>query len=372
MHKLTCYPIGNANCILIELDNGQLILFDYANPGDPENDEDKRIDTAAEIKAILKAKNRTNIDVVVFTHIDLDHIGGAADLFYLEHAKKYQDDDRIKIDTLWIPAGVILEEGTEDEARIVRAEACYRLRQGKGIRVFSRPKKLESWLNKQNPKLTLEDRKHLIDDAGKCVPGFSKDNEGVEFFLHSPFATRQNDNEVIDRNGNCIVVQATFLYNSIETKVILTGDIDQEALDNIIQNTKRHENEDRLKWDIYLIPHHCSYKSLNEKEKGISMTIPTEDIKWLLEQGDNRGIIISSSKPIPKEDTTQPPHRQAANYYKKRAKDIDGEFVVTMEHPKVSVPKPLVITMDSSGATVKKQISYSTPLIVTKSTPRAG
>ena len=212
MSKLTCYPIGNANCILIELDNGQLILFDYANPGDSKNGDDKRIDTATEIKAVLKAKNRSNIDVVVFTHIDLDHIGGASDFFYLEHAKKYQSDDRIKIDTLWIPAGVILEEGTEDEARIVRAEACYRLRQGQGIRVFSRPEKLESWLNKQNPKLTLEDRKHLIDDAGKLVPGFSKDKEGVEFFLHSPFATRQNDNEVIDRNGNCIVVQANFLY----------------------------------------------------------------------------------------------------------------------------------------------------------------
>lgn len=372
MHKLTFYPINNANCIIIELDNGQLILFDYANPGDPQNDEDKRIDTASEIKALLKKRNRNNIDVVVFTHIDLDHIGGASELFYLQHAQKYQSDDRIKIDNLWIPAGVILEERTEDEARIVRAEACYRLKQGKGIRVFSRPKKLESWLNKQNPKLTLEERKHLITDAGKLVPGFSAAEDGVEFFVHSPFATRQNDNELIDRNGNCIVVQATFLFDSVETKVILTGDIHQEALDNIVKNTKIHQNEHCLEWDIYLVPHHCSYKSLNEVEKGTNTTTPTEEIRWLLEeQGQNRGIIVSSSKPIPSEDTTQPPHRQAANYYQKCAQSKDGEFIVTMEHPKASAPKPLIITIDNSGAT-KKQISYGTPLIVTKSTPRAG
>ena len=122
MHKLIFYPINNANCILIELDNGQLILFDYANPGDPQNDKDKRIDTASEIKALLKEKNRNNIDIVAFTHIDLDHIGGASELFYLQHAQKYQSDARIKIDNLWIPAGVILEERTEDEARIIRGD----------------------------------------------------------------------------------------------------------------------------------------------------------------------------------------------------------------------------------------------------------
>ena len=373
MHKITFYPVGNANCCLIELENGQLILFDYFNLGNSDDDNDLRIDTASEIKAILDEKNRDNIDIVAITHIDKDHLGGASDFFYLEHAQKYQSDERIKIDTLWIPAGAILEEGAKDESRIIRTEARYRFKEGKGIRVFSRPKKLERWLNAQNPKLTIEDRKHLITDAGKIIPDFSKSNEGVEFFVHSPFAHRQNNNELIDRNGDCFVVQATFLSNGIETKVILTGDIHWESLDDLIKITKQHNNESRLEWDIYSLPHHCSYLSL-ASDKGTKKTEPTENIKWLLEeQGQNKGIIIvCSSKPIPTGDTTQPPHYQAANYYKNCAKNIDGEFIVTMEHPKVSAPKPLVITIDGSGSTVKKQTNYGVSLITNRPTPRAG
>ena len=87
--------------------------------------------------------------------------------FYLEHASKYQDADRIKIRELWVPAAAIIEDGCKDEDRIIRAEARHRLRSGKGIRVFSRPDKLKDWLNDQG--LTLESRAHLITDAGQLT-----------------------------------------------------------------------------------------------------------------------------------------------------------------------------------------------------------
>jgi len=31
MHRLTFYPLGNADCCLIDLANGQKILFDYGD-----------------------------------------------------------------------------------------------------------------------------------------------------------------------------------------------------------------------------------------------------------------------------------------------------------------------------------------------------
>lgn len=101
MPKLTFYPVDNADSCFIELDNKQLILIDYANLCDPENKEDLRIDLESEIKATLEQKNKDSIDenkdsidVVAFTHLDRDHIGGASTLFYLEHAAKYQDNNR--------------------------------------------------------------------------------------------------------------------------------------------------------------------------------------------------------------------------------------------------------------------------------------
>src|SRR6185295_4311230 len=112
--------------------------------------------------------DRDFYEITAFTHLDTDHVAGATEFFYLRHAKKYQGAGRVKINELWVPAFAITEEGCTDEARIIQAEARYRLRQGEGIRVFSRPAKLERWLIDQG--LTLESRKHLITDAGQVVP----------------------------------------------------------------------------------------------------------------------------------------------------------------------------------------------------------
>ena len=48
--------------------------------------------------------------------------------------------------------------------------------------------------------MTLESREHLITDAGQLIPGFTLENDGAEFFVHSPFAWRQDEKTVIDRN----------------------------------------------------------------------------------------------------------------------------------------------------------------------------
>lgn len=372
MHKKTFFNVNNGNCFLIELENSQLILFDFANPGGVDS-ENLTADTAAEIKAILKSKGRNYLDVVAFTHLDSDHIGKASEHFYFDSAAKYQSEDRIRINSLWVPAGAILEFDAEDEAGIVRREACYRLRKGKGIRVFSRPERLEQWLNSQKPSIALDERRHLICDAGEPVSGFNKAIDGVEFFVHSPFAHRQDDNKLIDRNTNCIVVQATFLCGNRETKVLLMGDMTWEGLDALIEITRKHENDRFLEWDIYALPHHCSYLSLSS-EKGVSITKPTENIKWLLEtQSQPKARIVSSSKIIPPIDTIQPPHFQAANYYRSCAQKVDGKFIVTMEHPSKKEPEPLVIKINEFGATVEKRINASAaPAIATKTTPRAG
>lgn len=98
----------------------------------------------------------------------------------------------------------------------------------------------------------------------------------------------------------------------------------------------------------------------------------TERIKWLYEtQGQKFSILVSTSDPVPDEDTTQPPHRQAASYYKSVASGLSGQYVVTMEHPRISAPKPLVINIGGGGASVKKLAGGQTTVISTAA-PRAG
>jgi hypothetical protein len=367
MHKVTLFPLGNADSCLIELDGGKKLLFDYAAMRDGQKENDLRIDLAAVLSQILGKQDF--FDVVAFTHRDNDHVCRSADFFYLEHAQKYQGDGRIKINELWVPAAFIVETNLEGDARILQAEARYRLRQGTGIRIFSRPEVLQDWFVSED--LTLNDYKHLISDAGTLIPGFSKADQGIEFFVHSPFAAHLDDGAVIDCNTSSLVVQATFVSGDLETYLLLAADAPSQTLADIVTSTKAHKNETRLLWDIFKLPHHCSYLSLSE-EKGTDITQPIPEVHWLFEQGREKGIIVSTSDPIPPDDTDQPPHRQAAKYCQERVDDINGEFVVTMQHPTAEHPEPLVITIDNSGATLKKQMTRSSVLITSRPAPRAG
>jgi len=370
MPKITFYPLGNADCYQLDLAGGEKLLIDFADVADPYDQEDCRIALASTLRDDLTAAKRTSYDLVAFTHLDDDHIHGSTGFFYLEHAKKYQDDDRVKIDLLIVPAAAIVEEALTGEACVIQQEARYRLREGKGIRIISRPEKLRGWLAEQN--LTLEDRQDLITDAGRTIPEFTRSAHGIEFFVHSPFASRDNG-ELIDRNTDSIVLQATFVVDEDETKFILGGDVDHEVLTKIVEVTESHQRPERLEWDIFKLPHHCSYLSLSS-ERGEEKTTPVPKVKWLFEQGRSGGIIISTSKVIPTIDSEdpQPPHRQAANYYRERAAAIDGEFKVTMEHPKSTRPEPLVIAIDGSGAMVEKRNTPSAIYIPSRPAPRAG
>lgn len=370
MHKVTFYPLGNADTCLIELDCGAKLLFDYANKA-TDDEDDKRIGLEEALRSVLEESEIDFFDAVAFTHLHEDHIQGASDFFYLEHAKKYQGEGRVKIATLYVPAAVIIEDGCKNEERIIQAEARYRLIEGEGIRVFSRPAKLEEWLG--NHGLSLDDRAHLITDAGQLAPEFTIDDHGVEFFVHSPFASRLEDGTLIDRNIDSLAMQATFVIEDLETKLFLTSDIYHESLTAIARITKYHNNESRLEWDIFNTPHHCSYRSL-APEKGESKTTPVPEVKWLLEEQSQQGaVIVSTSKPIPNNDNDdQPPHRQAANYYKDAVAKVDGEFLVTMEHPNSTSPEPLAIEIDGRGATVKRTIMAAAIRAVSSSAPRAG
>jgi hypothetical protein len=351
---LTFHPLGNADCTRFDLADGRKLLVDYADMRNPDDPWDRRVDLPSVLRTDLRAAKRDYYDIVCFTHLDDDHCCGVDDFFWLEHAAKYQGDGRIKIREMWVPAAAILEDGCEDSARIVRQEARHRLRKGSGIRVFSQPSKLKGWLEANS--LTLESRAHLITDAGQFVPGFSTScPERVQFFIHSPFGWRQDNNEVIDRNQDSVVFQATFLEGSRETRALFMSDIDHESIEQIVKTSKRHQNEDRLLWDIFKIPHHCSYTAIGP-EKGDDDTEPTDEVEWLCEtQGQERHTMMSTSKSIPvkgsdEDKDVQPPHRQAAAYYRRVANAKDGQFKVTMDLPSPSKPKPTTIEITERGA----------------------
>lgn len=376
MIKVTFFPLGNADCCRLDLESGKKILFDFADVKDQADEQDLRCDLPTELKNDLDDNNRNEFDVVAFSHLDKDHFKGMSEFFYLEYAEKYQSDDRVKIKEMWVPAAIITEKWPDDsEARILQREARHRFLNGEGIRVFSRPERLDKWCSEHDIK--LKDRLQLISDAGTIVPDFSISDDQVEFFVHSPFAVRQDENNIEDRNEDSLMVQAKFKVGGIETKVLFLADASHEVLEQIVDITKLKKNDARLDWDIVKLPHHCSYKSIG-LEKGKDITKPAEEVDWLYGvQGQSHAIAISTSKAIPvsgseEDKDDQPPHLQAANYYKQKTSDLNGQFVVTMEHPKTTAPKPLVIEIGDRKATLKRTATTAAFVATSQSAPRAG
>ena len=216
----------------------------------------------------------------------------------------------------------------------------------------------------------------MITDAGQTVPGFTIGNDGVEFFCHSPFIKCVDDSDDL-RNGAALVFNVRFQAGSNTFDYFAVGDSEWEVLEEIIQTTKDHKNQDRLAWDIYSLPHHCSYKTLSD-EKGEKETAPKPLIKEFLLQGKDNAYIVSSSNPI--EDTKegreqkQPPHIQAKKCYERYLTEIGGaKLLVTMEEPNRTKPEPLIFEIDSNGISRGGKILGSGVTIITsKPAPRAG
>lgn len=376
MHTITFYPVGNGDSSQIELENGRRLIFDFRQHPDAGKPDCPALDLANHLRQELKGAGRDNVDVLALSHGDNDHLQGSTDFFELDHAEKYQGAGRIKVKELWVPAALVLEifeqESDPHEAKIWRQEARYRLLKGYGVRVFSRPDKLKEFLAKKG--VSLESRRHLITDAGQLVPGFSLAADGAEFFCHSPFIKHCPEGDIL-RNEASLIFQIRFLIRGMVSNYFAVGDSEWSVLDDIVEISEAHGNDGRLDWDLYNIPHHCSYLALGP-EKGDRETAPTKPVERLLRHGQPGAYIVSSSWPVGDDreayEAVQPPHVQAKNTYKRHLKAVGGrEFLVTMETPNKVKPQPIVFEVMHGGIRLAAAIAGGAMLAST-TPPRAG
>lgn len=358
-HKVIFYPVSNGDTSQIVLSGGRRILFDFCHRQNGQAESSPHIDLKARLKDELNSANRDYFDVVAFTHADTDHICGSTDFFELQHAAKYQGEGRIKIRELWMPAAMLLEtavnEKQQEEFVILRQEARHRLLEGEGILVFSKPPALVEWLEAK-----LKDRgepasarDHLFVDAGTIVKGFSLGADGVEFFCHSPFIKHCESGENVLRNEAALIFNVRFVADGSTYDFLQIGDSEWAVLEDIVEITRFHGNDDRLEWDLFNIPHHCSYLALSDT-KGEKETVPKPLVKELLLQGRRDAYLVSSSFPIDEakeaHDQALPPHTQAKQAYVSHLAEVGGrKLLVTMEEPNTNKPEPLQFEFSRQG-----------------------
>lgn len=381
VHQIKFYPVGNGDTTQIIMASGKRILFDFCHRSCAEEEDTPESNLKSVLKAELDAAKKDHFDVVAFTHADLDHIRGSTEFFWLDHAKIYHGDDRIKIKELWVPAAMVIEKAERDQQSdefvLLRQEARHRIIEGSGIKVFSKPPELMEWLE---PILEArgEDksaRDYLFVDAGTLVPGFDLVIDKIEFFCHSPFIEHCEDGDIV-RNSAALVFNVRIRADGFDYDYLEVGDAEWRDLEDIVKATRYHGNHDRLKWDIFNIPHHGSYLALSD-EKGQTETIPKDLVKALLLEGQADSYIVCCSNPIPdipsSYEQIQPPHIQARKAYVRYHNLVQGrKFLVTMEEPNANQPKPIVFEITSGGVTLIKSVMSGAPAIISSAPPRAG
>lgn len=361
---ITFFPEGNAECVFLELDNRKRMLMDYANM----HSSDSRYTDLTE-----SFKDIDTFDVVMFTHPHDDHVKGAADFFYFDHAVKYQTGKRAKIKELWISAAFLLDINPCEDARVIRQEARYRLKEcgGEGVKIFAAPGSLVSWLEKH--ELSTDEDDHPIIHAGTLLDSSLHGlGDDVSIFVHAPFSEDAEDAD--SRNDPSIVIQIALNNADQTTNLFITGDTPHDVLDKIVERSESSGNADYLKWDLYDIPHHCSYTGLSD-EKGKDITEPSEAIKRLLQEyGQENAFLVASCRAFSDvgDDDTQPPHVQAKKAYRKYSKNADGSIkslLITSEYSGKTNPKPLRFKIDCTG--IREDTGFNAAFIHTPA-PRAG
>ena len=178
------------------------------------------------------------------------------------------------------------------------------------------------------------------------------------------------------RNSAALIFQVRFDVSGVQTNYLAVGDSEYSILEDIVYITQRHKRDDRLNWDIFNIPHHCSYLALSS-EKGAVETIPTDKIKILLKSGQEGAYLISSSNPISDNEDAynqqQPPHIQAKKAYQRYLDENGGrKILVTMEEPNENTPEPIIFEITAYGCNILKKSITGSAAIISSTPPRAG
>lgn len=340
-HKLIFYPVGNGDCCLLQFDNGKNMIIDFNHTKACEDKDCPKINLREQVKKDLNGKNK--IDVLALTHIDEDHIDGIEECFELLCHNKYCEGDRIKFKELWLPACAVTEQNLTGTAKIIRDEARYRLKNGLGIKVFSATEKFKEWLEDNN----IDKESIDISYPGEIVKNslFST-NDSVTIFCHTPF---KKDGEEEIRNKASVILHFSFNCGKNTTKYLAMGDTDWDVISELYERTAYKNNLPYLEWDIFNIPHHCSYRGLSS-EKGTSCTkVDDVNVDSLLKLGRENSIMIASCNPVEKTETEQPPHIQAQRCYLKYCNLHNSKFLVTMEYPNKNSPLPIKVAINENG-----------------------
>lgn len=352
MSKIKFYPVNNGDTVLIKVDNTTIQID--ANIRNNDDCYDVMEDLLDELSTDVEGKY--HLDLFMLTHPDEDHCRGIDTNYYLGDPDKYsdadKDDDLVIINELMVTP-MLFSDATSTPAKALKKEANRRRK----LWDENSPDK-----NKAGNRLVIigYDGDKKYENVPSYIPGDTikkvngKTMTLIEFFVHSPFKDSLVEGRAeSDKNVTSIVMQVRFKKSSSDTKpsalYLFGGDADHYIWEEIQNQSSAHNNGEKLDFDIFLAPHHCSWTYFNDVpyKKG-ETDEPVESSKKLIKDHKVSGaVIIASSKQINNDDDN-PPHYPAKKEYVKLIGSSD-KFVSLAEEPDSKNSKPVVYVVTSNG-----------------------
>lgn len=154
----------------------------------------------------------------------------------------------------------------------------------------------------------------------------------------------------------------------IVCKAIFAGDAEHPVWTHILEN---NTDKDRLKWNILLAPHHCSWTFFNSTSNKDEIVEAANKILTDYQIGNNAHIIASSEEI--KDNENDPPCYKAMKKYKSKLKNESNFFCTAITNKdEKSIPKPVVYVIGRFGKVLKTDTVKSSESIVSRPAPRAG
>lgn len=376
-HKIKFYPVENGDNVLVKLKDKTTIIIDCQfNSCDNDNDDYTTYDVK---KDLLKELNRDSsdnpyVDLFINTHPHNDHCKGFENNFYKGDPREYKESNRdnneIIIGELWVTQRDFKNNLCNDGAAL-RKEAKRR-------RKLFEDNSPESKRLGNRIRIIGYDDSDRVTDGLHHVPGETvnlingKTNHYLSIFIHAPFKSdliRSSARD--DENASSIVLQMQFkteIFGEIKSRFIIAGDADHYVFEKILEKSINNGNEDKLYWDLFLAPHHCSWSFFNDTPYA-NNKVPRESSLAFLNYRKTGANIIASSKKI-EDKEPNPPHFKAKEQYVAKVGEL--RFKNTAINVNEKAPEPLIYLIDGNGFKLQKTLLASSTALLSSSTPRAG
>ena len=339
------WPVGTGDSTTITVNQDSVMQVDIHHLADAEDDDDPRTPIIDELVRLLPKRNgKPYLSTFVLTHPDQDHCRGFKSL-----------REQVEIGELWFAPRIFREHKKDlcDDAQDFQTEAKRRVgatidgdgdvESGDRVRIIGYSDLLEEDDFKGFP----EDRLHAPGEEIAELDG--EDLDGLfSAFIHAPF---KDDDVASERNETSVGLRIELTSDGGIGRALLLGDLSYPTVRRVFDESKDHDNEDKLEWDVFLSPHQCSKSVMYWKDEGEDEETLRQDILDDIQDAANdSGYIIASSNPIPakNKDGDNPPHVKAKNRYEEIAPD---DFLCTGEHTDESAPEPIVFEVIESGFT---------------------